>query len=144
MSSYIYVELALSNIRNLKKPLIKFVSGIDSWEGPFTEWNLPRIRWSLGPETRLALHFSKEGKYALIFIAKPICRNQVIEVYQDHNRMQELYLPEEKFQILKMEVEAPKGTLEYSFRYRSSYQEEGGGRRQISVAFSDYFFVPIK
>ncbi|MGN6368458.1 MAG: hypothetical protein ACTHN5_09375 [Phycisphaerae bacterium] len=42
--------------RNFHFGIYETVSGLDPQEGPYPQWNLPLVRWGLGPATKLSYH----------------------------------------------------------------------------------------
>jgi glycosyltransferase involved in cell wall biosynthesis len=49
-----------------ENPSWRAVSGWGPWEGPYPQWDLPRVRWGFGPGSVLEVRAAEEGRYRLM------------------------------------------------------------------------------
>jgi hypothetical protein len=71
----------------------KALSGMDEVEGPYPQWNLPKVRWGLGPASLLAVDGAQGGRIRLIMSCYASIPNQEVTVRLDGKRIAVHALP---------------------------------------------------
>jgi hypothetical protein len=69
------------------------LSGMGEVEGPYPQWNLPNVRWGLGPVTLLAVDGAQSGRMRLIMSCVAHVPNQQVTVRLDGMRIAVHALP---------------------------------------------------
>jgi len=63
------------------------LTGMGEVEGPYPQWNLPKVRWGLGPATLLAVDAAQAGRMRLVMSCYAHVPNQAISVRLDGRRI---------------------------------------------------------
>jgi hypothetical protein len=71
----------------------KALSGMGEVEGPYPQWNLPKVRWGLGPASLLAVDGAQGGRMRLIISCYTHIPNQKVTVRFDGKRIAVHVLP---------------------------------------------------
>lgn len=113
------------------------VSNFASLEGPYPQWNLPRVRWGLGPETRIEFVSDEAREVNMVFLVRTSIEDQEMEVSLNNKAIKKVHvrsdLKEGAFQEVQVKGVLRKGrnglVLDYS-RWKKD------GEKRLAVLFS--------
>lgn len=96
-------------------------TGLAPAEGPYPQWSLPRVRWGLGPVTRLSFESSQGENRNLVMRCKPHqVADQELSVLLDGSPMGRRVFPNgEQFVDVVFPLTASGGAHEIEIRYRT-------------------------
>lgn len=108
---------------------VKALSGFLPLEGPYPQWNLPRVRWALGEEARIRFSEAEWGASRLTFRAHSPLANQVITVLSDGVAAGSCSLPQVGQAVdCAIDLSIASGKPEIMFRFARADPSLDGGR----------------
>ena len=119
------------------------IDGIMPIEGPYPQWNLPRVRWGIYPATRLHVQCSQAGDYRLILdMRRSDDPRQAITVsINGQTTITHHFTEAFEFQSLSVEMKLKAGDNTIELRYASGDPDGPPGR---AVLFSKMQVIPVE
>jgi len=109
---------------------------LDVIEGPYPQWNLPRVRWGLFPATALVVDAPAAGRFTLTASARAPMDDQTISVFVDGQPIgQEKLGPRDTFMDIRLPMDLAAGEHRIELRFEKWEQADAPDSRQRTVLF---------
>jgi hypothetical protein len=109
---------------------------LDPIEGPYAEWNLPRVRWALYPATTLVFDTAEAGRFTLTASARAPMDDQAMSVFVDGRPIgRELFGLHDTFRDISLPMDLAAGRHRIELRFDKQPPTTGRDTRPRSVLF---------
>ena len=96
----------------------RVVSGLAPEEGPYPQWNVPVVRWGLGPSTMLEFDAKQNEKYELAMEIENTATKLDVEIALNDVLVKSVPIPTEPgMKILRYTITTREGTNQLELRY---------------------------
>jgi len=115
-------------------------SGLDEWEGPYPEYDLPRVRWGFGESTALYLTAEYNRSVLLTLCARSILPKQRLSIYVNKKLRARINLDTtDLFQRHEVKLNVAKGLNEIKIKYQRHLRPEikNKDQRLLAVLYSE-------
>lgn len=122
---------------------VRALDGLATAEGPYSEQGLPRVRWGVGPTTRLELEVPAPGGGRLVVEARADFGGQTMRVSVDGRRLTEVgFVTPGTFERFHIELDLEPGHHELETAHSHWHEPSVTDDRQRAVLFRTILVLP--
>jgi hypothetical protein len=122
--------------RIFHSPVVRFekFENFGPVEGPYPHWDLPKVRWGLGPESTIFVRSREKVDRVLILeVRNFFYKTQVLEVLVNGQIVKSISLNKtRKFQKTEIPIELKKGSNKISLKY-SKWRKKKNKRKSVML-----------